>query len=152
MSRSVHPIPKRGAKNPVSRFFERMSSFDLLAVFDPKKPQGLPRSVLVGVPLPAHALTTAPKVAMPGFSSSREVDLPDGSTQRTKVAKGYGEKTVPTKGWIFESNQVLTSKYNIFTFVPRNLLEQVSRVCPHPVEPRAGVQTPADAAPLPPPL
>ncbi|KAK4698681.1 phospholipid-translocating ATPase, partial [Phenoliferia sp. Uapishka_3] len=124
----VSPIPKRGAKNPISRFFERISSYDLLAVFDPKKPLGLPRSVLVNVPLPSHALTTAPKVAMPYMSKTREVELPDGTRGTERVGKGYGEKIVPSKGWIFESNQVLTSKYNVITFIPRNLLEQFRRV------------------------
>jgi phospholipid-translocating ATPase len=34
----------------------------------------------------------------------------------------------PKKGYIFTTNQVVTSKYTIITFIPRNLLEQFRRI------------------------
>lgn len=143
----ITPIPKRGAKNALSKFAERTMTWDPLSIFNPRPPLHLPRSVLINVPLPAHALMTAPKVPIPGFSKERETILPDGTIQMAKVAKGYGEKTVASKGWIFESNQVLTSKYNIFTFVPRNALEQVSH-SPPPPRPRRTAKAPSSVWPL----
>jgi phospholipid-translocating ATPase len=124
----VAPLAKQGPKTAVARTFARLSSWDLLGVFDPKRPRPLPRSVLVNVPVPGHASTTGPKVVIPGMTRKQETVNPDGTTRTSKVAKGYGEKVVPTEGWIFESNQVLTSKYNVITFLPRNLLEQFRRV------------------------
>lgn len=40
----------------------------------------------------------------------------------------YDKKGRIKKEHVFTSNQVITSKYNVFTFVPRNLLEQFRRV------------------------
>ena len=34
----------------------------------------------------------------------------------------------PKKQYIYTTNQVITSKYTVLTFVPRNLLEQFRRV------------------------
>lgn len=121
-------IPKRGPTNPVTRFLAKISDFDLLSVFDPKRGRAVPRSVLVNVPLPSHATITAPKIAIWGLSRHKEVEGPDGTMAKQRVQQGYGKKQVPGEGWIFESNQVLTSKYNVITFLPRNLLEQFRRV------------------------
>lgn len=120
------PIPKRGARNPVSRFFERAGNFDLLSIFDPKRTRPAPRTVLINVPPPQHSTTTVPQ--LPVWSKTHHTSGEDGVVTKRKVSQGYGEKQVPSEGWIFESNQVLTSKYNIFTFLPRNLLEQFRRV------------------------
>ncbi|KAM0756281.1 phospholipid-translocating P-type ATPase [Meredithblackwellia eburnea MCA 4105] len=125
---NLKPIPKRGHKLPIMQWLADAASFDLLSLFDPKRPKPRPRSVLVNVDLPEHAHTTAPKVPIPGWSEKREVIQPDGAVLETKVPRGWGTKVVPSKGWFFESNQVLTSKYNIFTFIPRNLIEQFRRV------------------------
>lgn len=46
-------------------------------------------------------------------------DLPADSTD----AKGKVKKD-----WIYPTNQVVTSKYTIITFLPRNLLEQFRRI------------------------
>lgn len=124
----VMPIPKRGAKNPVTKAIARFNNWDLLAMFDPKRARPSPRTVLVNVPIPPEASTSAPKIKIPGLTRQQDVQQPDGTVVQRKVAKGWGHKVVPSEGWIFESNQVLTSKYNIITFLPRNLLEQFRRV------------------------
>lgn len=124
----VQPIPKRGATTSIGKTLERINDFDLLSIFDPKRSKPYPRTVLVNVPLPAHAISEAPQYAIPGLGEKREEEGPGGVSIVRKVEKGYGTKKVPSEGWIFESNQVLTSKYNIFTFLPRNLLEQFRRV------------------------
>lgn len=124
----VAPIPHRGPKNAFTRTLARLGDWDLLSVFDPKPPRPYPRQVLVNSPLPPHAVTTAPKVPIPGFSKSVETIAPNGTVVQGKQSRGWGTKTVPSEGWIYQSNQVLTSKYNIITFLPRNLLEQFRRV------------------------
>ena len=40
----------------------------------------------------------------------------------------YDKKQRVTKDHVYATNQVITSKYTIITFVPRNLLEQFRRV------------------------
>lgn len=40
----------------------------------------------------------------------------------------FDHKHRPKKDYIFSSNQVITSKYTIITFLPRNLLEQFRRI------------------------
>ncbi|KAG6885886.1 hypothetical protein C0993_008405 [Termitomyces sp. T159_Od127] len=40
----------------------------------------------------------------------------------------FDRKGRPKQGFIFASNQVITSKYTIITFLPRNLLEQFRRI------------------------
>ncbi|KAG5723766.1 putative phospholipid-transporting ATPase DNF1 [Termitomyces sp. T112] len=40
----------------------------------------------------------------------------------------FDRKGKPKRGFIFTSNQVITSKYTIITFLPRNLLEQFRRI------------------------
>lgn len=104
-------LPKR--KSPpskISQFFKQFEKYDLNALFDPARPKPFPRTVLVNVSLPPHALEVKPVLSIPGTTS------------------GIGSKNVGSKEWIFESNQVITSKYNILTYLPRNLLEQFRRV------------------------
>ena len=126
---AVKPIPKRGAKNPVSRQWEKLNNLNLLSVFDPSPPKPLPRQVFVNQPLPDQAHTTQPKFSLPFWKKKTTGTLPDGTRIESAQPRGFGgHKTVPAEGWVFSSNQVLTSKYNIITFLPRNLLEQVSRL------------------------
>ena len=40
----------------------------------------------------------------------------------------YDKKQRVTKDHVYATNQVITSKYTIITFLPRNLLEQFRRV------------------------
>jgi phospholipid-translocating ATPase len=93
-------IGKMGSKKQKS-IWRKFSEFELLTyIFDSKRATPLPREVLVNLELPSHA-TIKPK-------------------------KGI-ERPTPY-GYIFESNQVLTSKYNLLTFFPKNLLEQFRRI------------------------
>lgn len=114
--------------NPIAKAWARMNDFDLLAMFEPKRGPAYPRSVLINMAPPAEATTTGPKIAIPGFSKTVQVEQPDGTMRQMKHQRGFGQQTVPSPGWIYESNQVLTSKYNIITFLPRNLIEQFRRV------------------------
>ena len=45
-------------------------------------------------------------------------DLPQDAFEKGKVKKT----------WTYPTNQVVTSKYTVFTFLPRNLLEQFRRI------------------------
>jgi phospholipid-translocating ATPase len=40
----------------------------------------------------------------------------------------FDEKHKPRKEHIYPTNQVITSKYTVITFIPRNLLEQFRRI------------------------
>ena len=119
------PIPRRGPQNAFTKRLAKISDFDLTKVFSRPYRNPYPREVLVNVPVPAEAFTTGPKVTLPGFS--RAIKNDKGEVVR-KEARGLGTKVVPAPGWTFVSNQVLTSKYNLITFIPRNLLEQFRRV------------------------
>ncbi|BGP06096.1 hypothetical protein JCM10049v2_001915 [Rhodotorula toruloides] len=121
----VTPIRRKGPQNKVTRWLARASDFDLTAVFSRPHRNPYPRQVLVNTPVPSEAFTTAPKVPIPGWN--RTVKGENGKVIR-KDKRGFGTKEVPAPGWTFVSNQVLTSKYNLLTFVPRNLLEQFRRV------------------------
>ncbi|GAA5888077.1 hypothetical protein JCM6882_000274 [Rhodosporidiobolus microsporus] len=121
----VTPISKRGPGSDIWGRIARYGNFDLLSVFASKYKNPYPREVLINVAVPPEAQGTAPKVPIPGWN--RVVKNDDGKVVR-KEKRGFGSKVVPAPGWTFDSNQVLTSKYNIFTFLPRNLLEQFRRV------------------------
>ncbi|KAK4053823.1 hypothetical protein OIV83_001479 [Microbotryomycetes sp. JL201] len=127
-STEVKPIPQRGATSGLARVWARATSFDLLALFNPKRGPGVPRTVLVNVDPPPEATTNVPKVPIPGWSKKQTLELPNGQMTERKVSRGFGAKHGPAPGWTHESNQVLTSKYNIITFLPRNLIEQFRRV------------------------
>lgn len=124
------PIPKKGPSNKFMRSINKLGDINLLSIFDPPKRKPAPRTVLVNVPLPPHASRTAPVVPLWKVKGTSKAG--DGESENEIVTPsrwvGLGSKIVPTEGWIFESNQVLTSKYNILTFLPRNLLEQFRRV------------------------
>ncbi|GAA5978440.1 hypothetical protein JCM10908_004356 [Rhodotorula pacifica] len=119
------PIPRRGPQNAFTKRLAKMSDFDLTSVFSRPYRNPYPREVLVNVPVPPEAFTTGPKVSIPGFS--RAIKNDKGEVVR-KERRGLGSKVVAAPGWTFVSNQVLTSKYNLITFIPRNLLEQFRRV------------------------
>ena len=116
------PIPRRGPQNAFTRRLAKLSDWELTSLFSRPYTNPYPRKVLVNVHVPPEAYTTAPK--LPLWSTTVERD--DG--KRVKVKQGLGTKDVPAPGWTFQTNQVLTSKYNIVTFLPRNLLEQFRRV------------------------
>ncbi|GJN88512.1 hypothetical protein Rhopal_001478-T1 [Rhodotorula paludigena] len=121
---SVAPISKRtGPQNVVTRQLARLGNVDVLSLFSTKRKNPYPRQVLVNVPAPAEALTVGPKVPL----WTKKVKDEEGRVIRSEW-KGFGSKEIPAPGWTFDSNQVLTSKYNIVTFLPRNLLEQFRRV------------------------
>ncbi|GAA6016553.1 hypothetical protein JCM10207_002838 [Rhodosporidiobolus poonsookiae] len=119
------PIRKPGAENRYLRVLTKLGTFDLLAVFSSPWKNPYPRQVLVNVPVPPEAQATGPKVPIPGWNKTIKDD--EGRVVG-KEKRGFGTKDVPAPGWTFDSNQVLTSKYNIVTFLPRNLLEQFRRV------------------------
>lgn len=119
------PIPRRGPQNAFTKRLAKISDFDLTKVFSRPYRNPYPREVLVNVPVPPEAFTTGPKVTLPGFS--RAIKNDKGEVVR-KEPRGLGTRVVPAPGWTFVSNQVLTSKYNLITFIPRNLLEQFRRV------------------------
>ena len=69
------------------------------------------------------------------------------STPRTVLVSGhlpdtaFDHKHRPLRSFVFPTNQVISSKYTIITFLPRNLLEQFRRIAnmsvsfsfPHPL-------------------
>ncbi|GAA5954486.1 hypothetical protein JCM3765_004472 [Sporobolomyces pararoseus] len=116
------PIPRRGPQNAFTKRLAKISDWELTSIFSRPYTNPHPRKVLVNVHVPPEAYTTAPKVPL----WSKKVEREDGKI--VKIKQGFGTKEVPAPGWTFQTNQVLTSKYNIVTFLPRNLLEQFRRV------------------------
>ncbi|GAA5950524.1 hypothetical protein JCM21900_001216 [Sporobolomyces salmonicolor] len=116
------PIPRRGPQNSFTKRLAKLADFDVVNIFVRTYRNIYPRRVLIGVPVPPEAYTTAPKVPL----WTKKITAEDGRIK--KVKKGFGTKEVPAEGWTYQSNQVLTSKYNLITFIPRNLLEQFRRV------------------------
>ncbi|GAA5841978.1 hypothetical protein JCM11251_001433 [Rhodosporidiobolus azoricus] len=119
------PISRRSRSKELWSRISKFGNFDLLSVFSTTYRNPYPREVLINVPVPPEAQATAPKFPIPGFD--RKIKNEEGKVTRTEK-RGLGTKVVPAPGWTFDSNQVLTSKYNIITFLPRNLLEQFRRV------------------------
>ncbi|GAA5868490.1 hypothetical protein JCM8547_006290 [Rhodosporidiobolus lusitaniae] len=119
------PIARRGPRNDMWGKIARAGNFDLLSIFSSTYRSPYPRQVLIGVPVPPEAEAPTPKFRIPGWN--RTIKGEDGKVIR-KEPRGFGTKQAPAPGWTFDSNQVLTSKYNIVTFLPRNLLEQFRRV------------------------
>ena len=117
------PIPRRGPQNAFTKRLAKISEFSLLDAFNSNRKNPYPREVLVGVPVPPEASTTGPKIPL----WTKKIKDAEGRVIRTEK-RGLGSKEVPAPGWTFSTNQVLTSKYNIVTFLPRNLLEQFRRV------------------------
>ena len=93
-----------------------MNDFSVLALLEPKRPPPVPRTVYVDLPLPNEAW--AP-------TSKGKKQLKNG-TPPSEVERKIGKQVDPR--WQYPSNQVLTSKYNVLTFIPKNLLEQFRRI------------------------
>jgi phospholipid-translocating ATPase len=63
------------------------------------------------------------------FSRKRQVGPPRSVFVHEDLpADYYDKKQRVTKDHVYATNQVITSKYTIITFLPRNLLEQFRRV------------------------
>ncbi|KAH8914962.1 phospholipid-translocating P-type ATPase [Atractiella rhizophila] len=114
------PRVAAGSTKKVS-LWERWKNVDVLAYFfSPKPPSKFGRTLFIAQPLPEESMALQHKVL-----------LRKGNKEKGKKAWGLGGKKKAVnqeEGWLFATNQVLTSKYNIFTFVPKNLLEQFRRV------------------------
>lgn len=90
---------KQSVASRLAATYNRFADFDVVSLFKRPPPPRNPRTVLFGQPLPD--------------------DFYDVSKR--------GKKTIQPKN-VYATNQVVTSKYTIFTFLPRNLLEQFRRV------------------------
>lgn len=63
------------------------------------------------------------------FSRKREAGPPRTVFANQPLPREYfDERGRLTKEHVYVTNQVITSKYTVFTFVPRNILEQFRRV------------------------
>ncbi|KAF8315252.1 phospholipid-translocating ATPase, partial [Clavulina sp. PMI_390] len=97
--------PKKGRTTkgkPTSGFaaaYARWADWEITSLFHRTPPPRTPRTIYVNEPLPETAY-----------------DI-----------KKNGKKTLKKEN-VYATNQVVTSKYTIFTFLPRNLLEQFRRV------------------------
>lgn len=126
-STMVSPIPKKGPKNAVTKYFSKLTEIDLLTkIFDRRRRTPFPRTVLVNQPVPTEALSIKPVVTL--WKSNKLVTDSYGNQRKRKISHGLGKRESANEDWLFDSNQVITSKYNLFTFLPRNLLEQFRRV------------------------
>jgi hypothetical protein len=83
---------------PRRSLLQRFQDFDIAQVFAPPPPPPVPRTVYINHPLP---------------ESFYEV-----KRGRSKIRKDAR----------YATNQVVTSKYTVITFLPRNLLEQFRRI------------------------
>ncbi|GAA96668.1 uncharacterized protein L969DRAFT_97024 [Mixia osmundae IAM 14324] len=113
------PISESRSKSKIRQRFDKMTDFDLLAMFEPKRKPGRPRTVLFGHPLPVQAWA-------PSKAGQKQIKKQGMDPQSDQLDRAVGK--VPAPEWEFSSNQVLTSKYNVLTFIPKNLLEQFRRV------------------------
>jgi len=95
------PLWKQYPKNTPS-VIDRLTAFDISALFDPPKPKQIARQIHINLPLPSHAWK---------------------STKAGKTLVGH-----PTEAWKHPSNQSRTAKYSLISFIPRNLLEQFRRI------------------------
>jgi hypothetical protein len=83
---------------PKRSLLQRFKDFDIANVFTPKLPPSAPRTVYINAPLPDSFYVH--------------------KRGKRKVRKDAR----------YATNQVVTSKYTILTFLPRNLLEQFRRI------------------------
>lgn len=77
---------------------QRFKDFDIAAAFTPAPPPPVPRAVYLNAALPEEHYETK-----------------GGKRKHAKHAR-------------YATNQVVTSKYSVLTFLPRNLLEQFRRI------------------------
>jgi phospholipid-translocating ATPase len=82
-------------ESKLGAWYEKVATFDIVALFSKKHQPGPPRTVFVNQDL-----------------SEEYFD------NKGRVKKDY----------VYITNQVITSKYTIITFLPRNLLEQFRRI------------------------
>jgi phospholipid-translocating ATPase len=119
------PVPPTSTKPtlpppPKKSLYRRWVELDLLAYFFAPPPASkLPRTIYIAQGLPPEHLVEKKRFGYPFWGRERY----------NKQSWGFGGKIhVAAEGWKFATNQVLTSKYNIVTFLPKNLLEQFRRV------------------------
>lgn len=86
------------SSKPKRSLLQRFQDFDIAKVFTPAPPDPVPRTVYLNHPLPQSYFVT--------------------KRGKTKIRKDAR----------YATNQVVTSKYTILTFLPRNLLEQFRRI------------------------
>ncbi|KAF9065769.1 hypothetical protein BDP27DRAFT_1331540 [Rhodocollybia butyracea] len=98
------------AKQGFLSFYTTLTSFSIEDLFSRKPPPGPPRTIFVNEDLPESYYDSRPPSLFKRIT---------GSANRPKKVK---------KEYVYLSNQVISSKYTIITFVPRNLLEQFRRV------------------------
>jgi phospholipid-translocating ATPase len=84
--------------SPKRSLLQRFKDFDIAQIFTPAPPPQVPRDVYVNQPLPES------------FYVHKR-----GTRKIRKDAR-------------YATNQVVTSKYTVLTFLPRNLLEQFRRI------------------------
>ena len=104
-------ITKKGDKLPTSTptkpgIFQKIDRFSIDKLFAKKRKAPTPRSVYLNTPLPYESTLNKSNFWQKIFNPTTNVG-PE---------------------WIYTSNQVISSKYTIITFLPRNLLEQFRRV------------------------
>lgn len=83
----------------LGRAYQRFNDFDLVSLFQRSPPPKTPRTIYVHQDLPG--------------------DFYDVKKNGKRILK---------KEHAYATNQVVTSKYTVITFLPRNLLEQFRRV------------------------
>ena len=93
------PRRKTGSSSRWATWSNKVSSFDVAALFQRAPPPKTARTVFVQEDLPLDYYNV----------------------------KKNGKKTIK-RSYVYPTNQVVTSKYTVFTFLPRNLLEQFRRV------------------------
>ena len=79
-------------------WYAKLADFNVESLFSRRKEPGPPRTVYINHPLPE--------------------DYYDLTKKHRKVLKQH----------VYATNQVITSKYTVLTFLPRNLLEQFRRI------------------------
>lgn len=100
MTRSRAPPPPKfkdfnRKQSRLGALCDRVTSFDVGALFAQARPLAQPRTIFINEPLPAEY---------------------------------FDKKGRVTKDHTYPTNQVITSKYTILIFLPRNLLEQFRRI------------------------
>ncbi|KAH9818620.1 putative aminophspholipid translocase [Melampsora americana] len=103
-SSSTHQIPLSTLhrQSPILKKLDKLTTFDISRIFEPRLGPRLPRQVWINLPLPNTAW------------KSDKHDQPI-------IGK-------PLSSWLYPSNQIRTAKYSLITFIPRNLLEQFRRI------------------------
>ncbi|EGG00267.1 putative aminophspholipid translocase [Melampsora larici-populina 98AG31] len=103
-SSSNHQIPLSTLhrQSPFLKKLDKLTTFDISNIFQPRLGPRLPRLVSINLPLPNTA-----------WKSDKH--------NQPIIGK-------PLPSWLYPSNQIRTAKYSLITFIPRNLLEQFRRI------------------------